>query len=160
MASQLVLDCALALAERQYTIFFAESATAGRHCAEFALSPHSGKILLGGICCYDVSIKEQFLKVPHPLIEKCTPESTEVTACLAQNSAGIFKADITVAVTGLTTPGGSETPQKPVGTMFLHIIFPDGEISHREVFGGDPQAIISKAIDRAAALIRNRISKP
>lgn len=63
-----------------------------------------------------------------------------------------------VAVTGLTTPGGSESINKPVGTMYLHIITANGEIAHREVFPGTPEEIILRAIDRAAGLITDILS--
>jgi nicotinamide-nucleotide amidase len=159
MASKAVLSCAKAIAAKQWNIFFTESATAGRMCAEFALSPVSGKILRGGISCYEVFIKEQFLNIPHQLIKDCTPESQEVTRALAENSARLFSADITVAVTGLTTEGGSESPQKPVGTMFIHIVMPGKSISHREVFSGGPETIILKTIDRTAELIIAALGK-
>ena len=158
MPSQVVLDCARAIADKGWKIAFVESATAGRMCAEFSLSPNSGKILLGGISCYEVFIKENILKVPHRLIEKYTPESSEVTASLAEHSSKLFKCDIIVAVTGLTTPGGSETPHKPVGTMFLHILMPETYIAHREVFNGSPEQILLHTIDRASELIIEKLS--
>lgn len=153
MPSEKVRACAKAIAEKKWKIAFVESATAGRMCSEFSLTDDSGDILRGGISCYEVFIKENILKVPHELIEKHTPESAEVTESLAQNALSIFKSEIIVAVTGLTAPGGSETPEKPVGTMFLHIILPGRPLSHREVFTGAPEDIVLQAIDRAAALI-------
>ncbi len=157
MASQKIIDCALAIADKEWNIFFIESATAGRMCSEFALSPVSGKILRGGISCYEVFVKEQFLKVPHRLIENHTAESAEVTETLAKNAAKLFNAAITVAVTGLTTSGGSESPDKPVGTMFIHVVMPHSTIKHHEVFTGDQETIVLKTIDRTAELILNEI---
>lgn len=123
-------------------------------CSEFSLCPESGDILHGGISCYEVFIKENILKVPTQLIEQYTPESAQVTELLAKHACKIFKCDILVAVTGLTTPGGSENPRKPVGTMFLHILLPENRyISHREVFKGLPEKIILQTIDRASQLI-------
>jgi len=157
MPSKYVIDCSNAIASRKWNIAFTESATAGRMCAEFALTKVSGKILRGGISCYEVFIKEQILKVAHNLIETYTPESAEVTEALAKNSAKLFNSKITVAVTGLTTAGGSETEEKPVGTMFLHIITPVGPIAHREVFSGTPEEIVMQTIDKAAQLITEKI---
>jgi nicotinamide-nucleotide amidase len=157
MPTKKVLDCAKAITERGLNLFFVESATAGRMCSEFALSPQSGKFLRGGINCYEVFIKEQLLKVPHKLIEKHTPESAEVTESLAKNSVLISNAKITVAVTGLTTPGGSETEEKPVGTMFLHIILPGKSISDRQVYKGSPEEIMMQSIDRAAEIILDEL---
>ena len=157
MTSEIIIQCSEALAAKGWNIAFAESASAGRLSAEFSLTPLSGKILRGGIVCYEVFVKEQILLVAHDLIEKYTPESAEVTSALAQRASVIFNSDVTVALTGLTTPGGSETEEKPVGTIFLTIITPVGTIDHREVFTGSPEQIIQQAADRAASLIIEKI---
>ncbi|MBE8726354.1 CinA family protein [Flavobacterium hungaricum] len=157
MTSEIIIQCSEAIAAKGWNIAFAESASGGKLSAEFSLTPLSGKILRGGIVCYEVFVKEQILLVPHELIEKHTPESAEVTSALAQRTAVLFNADITVALTGLTTPGGSETAEKPVGTIFLSIIMPSGTIDHREVFPGSPEQIIQQAADKAAALIIEEI---
>lgn len=153
MPSEIVKKCAAILADRGLNIFFVESATAGRMCSEFALTSQSGDILRGGLSCYEVFVKEQILQVPHKLIEEHTPESREVTLALAKKAAPLFNAKITVAVTGLTTPGGSETKEKPVGTMFFCIATPWGVTECREVFDGDPEQIIMKSVDYAATAI-------
>ncbi|MFH6959115.1 CinA family protein [Flavobacterium aquidurense] len=157
MTSEIIIQCSEAIAAKGWNIAFAESASAGKLSAEFSLTPLSGKILRGGIVCYEVFVKEQILLIPHELIEQFTPESQEVTSALAQRTAVIFNSDITVALTGLTTPGGSETREKPVGTIFLSIITPLGTIDHREVFTGGPEQIIQQAADKAAALIIEKI---
>ncbi len=159
MPSEKVRACAKAIAEKEWKIAFVESATAGRMCSEFSLTENSGDILRGGISCYEVFIKENILKVPHELIEKHTPESAAVTESLAQNALPLFKSEIVVAVTGLVAPGGSETPEKPVGTMFLHIMMAGRALSHREVFKGKPEDIVLQAIDRAAGLITGALEK-
>ncbi len=160
MPSEIVLKCSKAIANSGYKIAFTESATAGRMCAEFALTPHSGSILRGGLSCYEVFVKENIIEVPHTLIKTYTAESAEVTQALAEKCALLFKSDITVAVTGLTTPGGSETPEKPVGTMFLYIITPLGNISDRYVFSGTPESIVLQTTDRAADFIYTLLTNP
>jgi nicotinamide-nucleotide amidase len=157
MPSQLIIDCCKKIAEKNWKIAFVESATGGRMCAEFALVEGSGEILRGGLSCYEVFVKENILKVPHELIEQYTPESAEVTESLAVHACHFFKTDIVVAVTGLVSPGGSETPEKPVGTMFLHIILPEKDVAHREVFNGSPEEIVLKTVDKAAKLIQDAI---
>lgn len=160
MPSDIVIKCSKEIASKGWNIAFAESATAGRISAEFAMTTHSGEILRGGIVCYDVFVKEQILNVPHAVIEKYTPESAEVTQVLAQQVSKIFNSKITVAVTGLTSPGGSETEEKPVGTIFFYIITPTDKISHREVFNGTPEEIVLKSTDKMAKLIIDNISRP
>lgn len=120
MPSQLVINCSRILAEHNLTVAFVESATGGRMASEFSLVPNAGKTLIGGLVCYDACMKEDILGVPADLIQKYTPESEQVTRELAARLKKFMKADIHIAVTGLTTEGGSETPEKPVGTMFVH----------------------------------------
>jgi nicotinamide-nucleotide amidase len=158
MPSEIVNKCSKAIAEKGWNIAFAESASAGRMSAEFSMTEFSGKILRGGIVCYEVFVKEQFLHVPQNIIDKHTAESAEVTQILAQQAAKLFNSKITVAITGLTTPGGSETEEKPVGTFFLYVLTPSKKINHREVFKGSPEEIVLQAIDRTAELIIKSIT--
>lgn len=159
MDTTLIRECVKTLRLKNWKIAFVESATAGRMCSEFALVPDSGDVLIGGLSCYKVFVKEKILDVPHDLIEKYTPESAEVTRALAQNAAPFFKSEVTVAVTGLVSPGGSETKEKPVGTMFVHLIFPNSYIAHREVFDGSPEEIVVKTIEKTAKLLNDRLHK-
>ncbi len=149
----IVMKCGEQLAARGYSIAFAESATAGSLSAAFSLSPHSGKILKGGIVCYDACLKEDLLGIPNEIIEKYTPESAIVTREMASRLALKIKADVYVAVTGLTTSGGSETEEKPVGTIFTCIIIRDQMHEDRTVFKGSQQEVVRAAVAHVATLI-------
>lgn len=153
MPSQLVIESSKLLESRNLTIAFAESATAGRLAAEFSLTENSGKVLIGGLVCYDACVKEDILGVPAELIEKYTPESAEVTEELAKRLKKFIGSDVQVAVTGLTTSGGSETPQKPVGTMFIHLVMKDKSVGICEVFDGNAESIVLKTVDKVAELL-------
>lgn len=156
MATESIILCSRRIAEKGLKVAVVESATAGRLASEFSLTPDSGAIFLGGLVCYDACTKEELLNIPGEIIEKFTPESAEVTQLLAERLTKFFKCDVTIAITGLTTPGGSETPDKPVGTMFIHIRFPDGVYcAHREVFDGNPEEIIVQTVVRTGELLCN-----
>ncbi|XID74909.1 CinA family protein [Alkanindiges sp. WGS2144] len=153
MTSKIVVQCAQLLIDKNLKIAFAESATAGRLAAEFSLAENAGDCLLGGLVCYDACIKQNLLNVPEALIDQFTAESAEVTKAITSGLKKYFDADIVVGVTGLAKPGGSETPQKPVGTMFFHFIIHGQSYTHREVFKGAAEEIILQAIDRIAQLV-------
>jgi len=159
MPSQLIHQCSKLLFDKKLTIAFAESATAGRLSAEFALIPNCGQILKGGIVCYDACIKQDILGVPESLVKKYTPESAQVTAEMAKRLRNFIKADIYIAVTGLTMPGGSETKEKPVGTMFIHAIINGNSVPIREVFKGTPEEVVMQTVDRAASLLINELGQ-
>jgi nicotinamide-nucleotide amidase len=158
MPSELLEKCSRLMVEQQLTIAFAESATAGRLSAEFALIPDCGKILKGGIVCYDACIKQDILGVPESLVEKYTPESAEVTEEMAKRLSAVIKADIYIAITGLIMPGGSEGPGKPVGTMFIHAIIKGRSIAVREVYHGSPEGIVLQTVDKVAKLLLEALS--
>jgi nicotinamide-nucleotide amidase len=147
----ILLRCADLLIHNRLTITFAESATAGKICSQLALIPHAGKFLKGGIVCYDAELKISILKVPAGLIEVYTPESMEVTKAITDGLAGIIDADIFIGVTGLTSPGGSESEEKPVGTIFIFARHKHKHIfSERIVFTGSVEAIINQTVERIA----------
>jgi nicotinamide-nucleotide amidase len=159
MASSKIAECSKLIAHQKLKIAFAESATAGWLASEFSLTEFSGQVLLGGIVTYDANVKEKLFGIDKSFLEQFTPESAEVTRELAERLSRFFDADIFVAVTGLTTPGGSETPEKPVGTMFIHIVLPDNRYcAHREVFTGSAEDIIKQAVERTGVLITELLS--
>lgn len=146
MNSNKLIICSQLLAKHKLKIAFAESATSGCLAYQFACTPHSGDILLGSLVCYDLSVKEQVLNVPAALIKKYSAESLQVTQEIAQRTHSLFNADITIGVTGLTKPGGSESEAKPVGTMFFCIIHHHQAHLYRHFFKGSPQHIIESSI--------------
>jgi len=143
-----LLACGTLLIKHNLTIAFAESATAGRISAEFALIPDAGKFLKGGIVCYNADLKCTLLDVPMQQIKTFTPESEIVTCSITAGLQKLIPADIHIGCTGLTAPGGSETPKKPVGTMFLYgvksyeLIF-----SERSIFRGTPEEIVGQTVE-------------
>ncbi|RZM22774.1 MAG: CinA family protein [Pedobacter sp.] len=148
------------LLEKKLTIAFAESATAGRLSSEFSVPDDAGKYLKGAIVCYDACLKEEMLQVKKELIERYTPESAEVTVAITEGIADQISADIHIGVTGLPSPGGSETPEKPVGTMFIHAI-KNGQplFTDRKIFSGSPESIILQTVDRAAELLAQHLNR-
>ena len=159
MPSELLIRCSHLLKEKKLTIAFAESATAGRLSAEFALIPDCGEILKGGIVCYDACIKQDILGVPEDLVEKYTPESAEVTEDMARRLGNVIKANIYVAITGLIMPGGSESSDKPVGTMFIHAIIDQKPVAVKEKFEGSPEEIVLQTVDRVAQLLIDSVDR-
>ena len=147
--------CAELMIKKELTLAFAESATAGRLSADFSLAESAGKFLKGGIVCYDACLKEDILQVPKHLIEQYTPESAEVTEAIARGLSEVIDSDISIGVTGLTCPGGSETAEKPVGTMFICGIRGE-EVIIRDsvVFHGSPEEIVVQAVSHTANLLR------
>jgi len=152
--TDLINQCSEILIAKNLTIAFAESATGGRIASEYAVVADAGKFLKGGIVCYDASVKKNVLRVEHDLIEKFTPESPEVTQAIALGLERLFDAALLIGCTGLTNPGGSETEQKPVGTMFFYGSYRGKKIfKESKTFQGDAQEIICCAVDHFSILL-------
>lgn len=151
-------ECGQLLTKNKLTIACVESATAGQLSAAFSLSEQSGDFLKGGLACYDACVKEELLKVDTKLLEAFTPESAEVTFAITVGLMAIIKADIHIGITGLTRPGGSETKEKPVGTMFFCGMLGKNKIfEDRKVFNGSQEEIVNHAVYHTALLLRNSI---
>jgi nicotinamide-nucleotide amidase len=157
MPSEIVINCSHALKDNGLNIAFAESVTSGKLISEFALIPNCGTVLKGSIVCYDVSVKTSVLGVSAKIIDEYTPESAEVTEQLAIGLQKLIPADVIVAVTGLAAPGGSETEEKPVGTMFVHGFFKDQPWKLELFFDDEPEQVILRTIDAIADYILHQL---
>ncbi|MEJ6979167.1 CinA family protein [Pedobacter sp. P351] len=158
MLAKSVIACCHTILSQDLTIAFVESASTGRLIYDFTSVPDCGKIVKGSIVCYDRSVKEDLLKVPPQIIDKYSAESPEVTQLLAEGLKELIPADIIVSVTGLAAPGGSETEEKPVGTMFIHVIMQDRAWKTSVFFEGNPDEIIAQTIDAVASLLLEELT--
>jgi len=141
-----ILACNRLLVDKQLSLSLAESATAGHVMAAFSLTPNAGDFLKGGVVCYDPCVKETILQVPHDMIDRYTAESAEVTEAITKGVQRIIPADISIGITGLLKPGGSETAQKPVGTMFVCILYEHLCIHERYCFKGTAEDIVQQTL--------------
>lgn len=158
MPAKSVIACCHTILAKDLTIAFVESATTGKLIYDFTSVPDCGQIVKGSIVCYDRSVKENLLKVPSQIIDKYSAESPEVTQLLAEGAKELIQADIIVSVTGLTSPGGSETEKKPVGTMFVHAIINDKAWKTSLLFEGTPDEIVERTIDAIASLLLEELT--
>lgn len=152
-----VQSSGLLLIRKEITLAFAESATGGRAMFEYSTVPDAGKFLKGGLVCYDACLKKDVLGVSHDLIEEHTPESRQVTEAITIGLSRLIPANVHIGITGLTTPGGSETKEKPVGTMFVHAL-KDGKetiFAERLFFDGSPEDIIIKTVRHIGISLSN-----
>ena len=159
MPSKSVIACAHALLAHNLTIAFAESASTGRLVYEFTSVPDCGETVKGSIVCYDRSVKEQLMGVPSDIIDRFSAESAEVTQLLADGLKRLMPADILVAVTGLASDGGSENPEKPVGTMFIHGYIREKPWMTKLIIEGTPDEIIEKTTDAVATILLDEIGR-
>ncbi|MCE3259161.1 MAG: hypothetical protein K0S12_802 [Bacteroidetes bacterium] len=155
-ANHLINTFIKTLLQKQLTLALAESMTCGLAAHKLSTVKGTSEVLKGGVVCYNEDVKKDLLKVPVSLIKRHTCESKEVTERLAKNLAGLIKADIHAAVTGLASGGGSESKEKPVGTVFFCIKMGSRLYHERRLFRGTPLQIREKA---CLALYKQILSK-
>ncbi|MBF9253947.1 CinA family protein [Pontibacter sp. 172403-2] len=130
----------IALKDKGLTVAFAESCTAGMVASEFVKGKGSSDVLIGSAVVYQPEAKKKMLGVKQETLDLYTAESQQVTNEMVMGLQKLLGAEISVATTGLAGEGGSETPQKPVGTMFVSMLY-DGKVEEfREVFDGNTES--------------------
>lgn len=133
--------------DKGLTVAFAESSTAGMVVAQFSNGLGTSDVLMGSIVTYSAEAKQKALKVKKETISLYTPESQQVTNEMVMGLQKLLAADICVAITGLCGQGGSESPDKPIGSTFVSAYF-DGRVEeYREVFKGDYGKIRQQTVD-------------
>lgn len=135
------------LIKKKLTVSFAESVTAGMVSYEFSKALEVSQVYKGSIVAYNEDIKMKILNVKKESLRKFTAESQEVTSEMAVGLKDLLKTDIAIAVTGLANPGGSESPDKPVGTVFISILTATQEFKYRTFLTGKREEIIHKTTD-------------
>jgi len=81
----MIKTCCGLLEEKNIKIAFIESASSGYLSSQFSICKGEGaEILIGGLICYDVSVKTSVLGISKNLINSHTAESMPVTVALAE----------------------------------------------------------------------------
>jgi nicotinamide-nucleotide amidase len=142
-----------ALAERWLTVATAESCTGGLLAARLTDRPGASAFVLGGLALYADRAKEQLADVPRELLAAHGAVSPEVAGALAEGARARFGAQVGVGVTGIAGPGGG-TPDKPVGTVHLCAVGPDGRAARSLRLPGDRATVRARSVTYAMHLLR------
>jgi nicotinamide-nucleotide amidase len=142
-----------ALADRGWTLATAESCTGGLLGARLTARPGSSAVVLGGVTAYANAAKEELLGVPGELLAASGAVSPEVAAAMAQGARDRFGADVGVGVTGIAGPGGGSAG-KPVGTVHLCAVGPEGGRARSIVLPGSRTAVRDRSVTVALQLLR------
>ena len=144
---------AAAFADRGLTVATAESCTAGLLAARLTTRSGSSEWVLGGVAAYANSAKEELLGVPRELLDRHGAVSPGVAVAMAQGARARFGADVGIGITGIAGPGGG-TPDKPVGTVHVSVVGPDGGESRALRLGGSRAVVRERSVTVAMQLLR------
>ena len=142
-----------ALADRGWTVATAESCTGGLLAARLTARPGSSAVVLGGVTAYADAAKQALLDVPAGLLAAHGAVSPEVAAAMAEGARRRFGADVGIGVTGIAGPGGG-TEAKPVGTVHLCAVSPEGAQQRSIVLPGSRSAVRDRTVTVGLQLLR------
>lgn len=131
--------------EESLTLVLAESMTCGLAAMKLSSCIGVSEVLISSVVCYTPMAKMELLNVRKTTIQRYTCESPEVTRQMTGHLQKLIKADIYAAITGLASADGSETKDKPVGTVFYSIRYKTKNHDFQKVFRGSPLEIKTKA---------------
>ena len=96
----------------------------------------SSAYMLGGVVSYSNHAKMLLLDVQEATLQAHGAVSAETAAEMAAGARRLLDSDIGLATTGVAGPGGG-TPDKPVGTVYLHLSAPNTEWGEHHVWPYD-----------------------
>lgn len=131
----------------------AESCTGGLVSELVTAIPGSSDVFVGGIVSYSNEVKVAQLGVRAGLIAEHGAVSAEVAEAMARGACDRLEAEVGIAVTGVAGPGGG-TEEKPVGTVFLHALSPEGGRGAHFSLPGGRAVIRRRAAVSALHLVR------
>lgn len=123
------------LKESSKTIVCAESCTAGMVSAAIVNVAGVSDVFLGGFIVYSNDFKTKFLNVDASLIKKYGAVSEEVVRAMALGCLEYTDADISIAISGIAGPGGSE--YKPQGFTYMAIATEENIYVYNYTFKAD-----------------------
>jgi nicotinamide-nucleotide amidase len=145
-----------ALADRRLTVAVGESCTGGLLAARLTAPPGASAWALGGVAAYADAAKTELLGVPADVLRTHGAVSPEVARLLAEGARERFGADLGIGVTGIAGPDGG-TADKPVGTVHLAVVGPDGAASKSVVLAGSRDSVRQRTTTLALHLVRRHL---
>jgi PncC family amidohydrolase len=147
------------LRSEKKTVALAESITCGLASHQFTTVKGASEVLKGSVICYSPDVKCSLLGISGQMLRKHTPESRVVTDKLAKKLQRLIHADVHAAITGLASADGSENKKKPVGTVFISVLYRKKLVSKRYTFKGSPLEVKKKACDALYRLVTSLIKE-
>jgi nicotinamide-nucleotide amidase len=148
-----------ALTGRGWRVATGESCTGGLLGARLTARPGSSRYVQGTVVAYADGAKTGLLGVPAELIATHGAVSEQVALALAEGARTALGAEVGIGVTGVAGPGGG-TPDKPVGTVHLAVVTPQGHRSRALHLPGDRDQMRHRTVVMAMHELRLQLTVP
>jgi nicotinamide-nucleotide amidase len=146
------------LKTRALTIATAESCTGGLLAHILTSISGSSSYFERGIVSYSDTAKIELLSVPQETIQKYGAVSEQTASAMALGVRERSAVDIGIAITGIAGPTGG-TKEKPVGLVYIGIIFEDQVMVKKFHFSGDRLQNKESTCNAALSLLLNIITR-
>lgn len=133
------------------TVAVAESLTGGLLAGALTTPAGASEVVRGGLVVYATDLKATLAGVDPDLLARHGAVDPDVAAQLARGVRERLRADYGLGITGVAGP--TEQDGRAVGTVFLAVAGPDGELVAERTFGGDRAAIRAASVDAAVGLL-------
>jgi nicotinamide-nucleotide amidase len=146
------------LLEAGATVATAESLTGGLLGAALSSTPGSSSTYRGGAVLYATETKSDVVGVAPELLAERGPVDADVAVAMADGARRKFGATYGVATTGVAGP--AEQDGKPVGTVYVALVGPDGPAAGTARalrFSGDRDGIRRATVLTALDIVRRRV---
>lgn len=144
------------LLDRGLTMGTAESCTGGNIAHLITSVPGSSAWFQGGIVSYGNRVKEDVLGVPAEMLERYGAVSQPVVERMARGAQRVLHCDCTVATSGIAGPGGG-SEAKPVGTVWIAVLYGDRMRSGLFRFNGNRLEVIVQSSEAALMMLMELI---
>lgn len=134
------------------TVVTAESCTGGLIGSLLTDVPGSSDYYLGGVIAYSNEVKQNVLGVQARTLAAAGAVSRETALEMARGARRMLGADYALSVTGIAGPGG-DTPDKPVGLVYIALAGPGVERCEQHVWGGDRRENKMQSARRALQML-------
>ena len=145
------------LRARNLTLATAESCTGGLIASRITDVAGSSDYFVGGVAAYAYEAKVELLNVSWDTLKAHGAVSRETVLEMARGVRKTLNANIGISVSGIAGPGGG-LPEKPVGTVWIALVAPDGEWTKLFHFNGDRLQNKSLAADAALEFLIDYLS--
>lgn len=144
------------LVANDLTVTCAESCTGGLLSARLVNVPGISDVYKMGVVTYSNKAKRRLLGVKKSTLQKYGAVSVQTAEEMAKGAAGLFKADVAVAVTGIAGPDGG-TEEKPVGLVYIACYVKGKAVVKEYHFAGNRDKVRESTVAAALVLLRECI---
>lgn len=141
------------LLSRSESVAVAESCTGGMLAARLTDVAGSSRYFMGGVVSYSNRAKQELLGVASGVLELHGAVSSQVAKAMAEGVRERLDSTCGIGITGIAGPGGA-TRNKPVGLVYIALVWEDEVWIKRFVFPGDRSSIREQSVIAALDLLR------